>query len=122
MDLWRRKHKLGPKDKVYIITGGYGTLRRAFNERGWTENKDWKSPCFDLNWSLKVKDIAWNDLTDNQMVNHFLKVNEITTKCGIARNLKNMIWYNNTDANLWFPRCYDVKDESDMGEFISDFK
>ena len=41
MELWRRKHKLGPKDKVFIMTGGYGTLRRALLARNWYENKDY---------------------------------------------------------------------------------
>ena len=44
VELWRKKHKLDPKDKIYIIAGGYGALRRAMEERGWYENKERDSP------------------------------------------------------------------------------
>ena len=66
IDLWRKKHKLEPKDRIFIIAGGYGVLRNALTERGWTENKERESPCFDLKWTCKSKDIDYNNLTENQ--------------------------------------------------------
>jgi tubulin monoglycylase TTLL3/8 len=73
-------------------------------ERGWFQNKDKESPCFHLKWVLKTKDIDFYNLLDHQIVNHFDKGSEITTKWGLAKNLKNMIWYNNIDINTFYPR------------------
>lgn len=62
---WKKKHKVEDKTKVFVVSGGYGSIRKALLERGWFENKESKSPCFDLKWVLKSKDIAFDDLSDN---------------------------------------------------------
>jgi hypothetical protein len=51
--------------KVFICTGGYPDIKRALKKRGWVENKDATSPCFDFKWVLKSKDIDHNTLSDN---------------------------------------------------------
>jgi hypothetical protein len=66
MDLWKRRHKLGPKDRVFIVVGGYGTFRKGMLHREWFENSERDSPCFDLKWTLKAKDIDYANLTDDQ--------------------------------------------------------
>ena len=86
------------------------------------ENKDQTSCCFDLKWCLKARDIDHSSLLDFQIVNHFPKNTEITTKIGLTHNLKNLIWYNNVDIDLFYPRCYDLNDNSEFNDFISDFK
>ena len=50
---FRKKHKLSPDVKIFIVVGGYGTLRRALVERGWFENKDRNSPVFDLKFAIR---------------------------------------------------------------------
>ncbi len=47
------------------------------------------------------------------MVNHFNKNNCITTKVGLCKNLRNLIWFNNVDIETFYPRCYDLCDEND---------
>jgi len=47
---------------VFIVRGGYGDVKRALKQRGWVENKDKESICFDLKWTLKTKDIDTNTL------------------------------------------------------------
>ena len=50
---WKKKNRIEPTDKVYIVTGGYGDLKKALKERGWYSNPDRNSPCFDLKYTLQ---------------------------------------------------------------------
>jgi hypothetical protein len=43
-DMWKKKQRIDYDTKVYICTGGYGTIRKSLQSRGWVENKDPKSP------------------------------------------------------------------------------
>ena len=51
--LFRKRNKLAPDTKIFIIIGGYSTLRKALLERGWFENPDRNSPVFDLKFAIK---------------------------------------------------------------------
>lgn len=82
-DYWKKKHKLEAKEKVFILTGGYAPIRKALLKRGWFENKDPNSPCFDLKWTLRARDVDHGHLQDFQIVNHFHKSAAITTKVGL---------------------------------------
>ena len=59
---WKKKHKVDDSNKVFICKGGYGDIKRALRARGWVENKDHHSPCFDFKWTLKSKDIDHKSL------------------------------------------------------------
>lgn len=61
---WKKKYKVDEGTKVFICTGGYPDIKKALKRRGWVENKDATSPCFDLKWVLKSKDIDHNQLND----------------------------------------------------------
>lgn len=50
--------------KVYIVKGGYRDLKRALEDRGWVENPDYFSPCFDFKWTCKLIDINYESLKD----------------------------------------------------------
>ena len=63
--VWRKKNKVDEKTKVFIIKGGYGDIRRALKMRGWVENKDKDSVCFNLKYTLKTSDIDYNNLLPN---------------------------------------------------------
>ena len=65
MDTWRKKYRVDDETKVFIIKGGYGDAKRALKQRGWIENKDKESCCYDLKWTLKTKDIDHNTLRDD---------------------------------------------------------
>ena len=64
MATWKRKYKVDDSTKVFICTGGYPDIKRALKKRGWVHNKDPNSPCFDLKWVLKAKEIDHNILND----------------------------------------------------------
>jgi len=119
---WKKKHKLDPKVKVYIVTGGYGDVKKALDKRGWIQNPDPKSRCFDLRWTIKSKEHDIKYLEDFQLVNHFEKNASITTKVGLCRNLRNIAWFSNADMDAFYPKCYDLSDEKDYEDFIEEFK
>jgi hypothetical protein len=57
MDEWKRKHRVKPDQRVFITRGGdYVDIKEALLSRGWIENKDHISKCFDLKFSIKAKD------------------------------------------------------------------
>jgi hypothetical protein len=65
MATWKKKNRVDENTKVFIIRGGYGDIKKALKDRGWVENKDKDSCCFDLKWTLKTKDIDTNALLDH---------------------------------------------------------
>jgi tubulin monoglycylase TTLL3/8 len=122
IDVWRKKMRLDPSTKVFIILGGYHDLKKALLRRGWVQNPDNNSSCYDLKWTLKAKDIDHNKLQDFQIVNHFEKNTSITTKVGLCRNLRNLIWFNNVDIDTFYPTCFDMGDTNDFDDFVEYFK
>ena len=119
---WKKKHRLDPSTKIFIILGGYGDLKKALEARGWVENPDPNSPCFDLKWTLKAKDICHETLLENQVVNHFEKNTSITTKVGLSKSLRNLIWFANVDIDTFYPRGFDLSDINDYQDFVEEFK
>jgi tubulin monoglycylase TTLL3/8 len=61
-------------------------------------------------------------LKDFQKVNHFEKNTSITTKIGLCRNLRNLIWFENVDIDTFYPRCFDLNDPDDIENFAEEFK
>jgi tubulin monoglycylase TTLL3/8 len=119
---WKKKQRLDESVKVFIIMGGYQDLKKSLLRRGWVENPDSRSPCFDLKFTLMSKDIDYGALTETQIVNHYERNTAITTKVGICKNLRNLIWFNNVDIDSFYPRCFDCNDENDFEDFLEDFK
>ena len=109
------------KQKKFICLGGYGDIIRYLQKRGWVLNKDPKSTDFDFIWTLKTIDINYSLLRKEQIAGHFSRNGAITRKSGLCKNIKNL-YYKGIDPNNFFPRCYDLSDKNDMGDFIEDFK
>ncbi len=121
MKTWKKKNKVEEETRIFIVSGGYGFLKKSLRKRGWVENKDPNSVCFDLKWTLKSKDIDHNNLSLNQLVNHFPKAQAITTKVGLMHNLKNLIWFNNIDIETFYPRCYDLTLPDEQDDFAQEY-
>jgi len=51
--IFKKRNKLAPDQKIFIVVGGYSTLKKALAERGWFENSDRYSPVFDLKFTIK---------------------------------------------------------------------
>lgn len=75
-----------------------------------------------MKWVLKVRDIDHGSLKDSQIVNHFSNTGCFTTKVGLCRNLRNLIWFDNIDIDSFYPRCYDLYDKNDFDDFVEDYK
>ena len=109
------------KQKKFICVGGYSDIIKYLQKRGWVLNKDAKSTDFDFIWTLKTVDINYSLLKKEQIAAHFCRNGAITRKSGLCRNIKNL-YHKGIDPNNFFPRCYDLSDKNDMGDFIEDFK
>ncbi len=56
------------------------------------------------------------------MVNHFRKTEPLTTKSGLTQTLRNLKWFANADPNSFYPRCFDCTQESEVEDFMVNFK
>lgn len=122
MDVWKKRNRLTKDRKIFIIKGGYDDIREALISRGWFENPDNESPCFDFLFCVKTSDVDFENLERHQKVNHFNFPGPLSSKSGLCRNLRNMIWEEKVDVDEFYPRCYDLRDFSDFHNFIEDFK
>jgi hypothetical protein len=121
MATWKKRNGHPPDAKVFICSGGYFDFRDALLARGWVENFDKDSPFFDLQWGM-ASHINHDDLQSHQIVNHFKRAREITTKVGLTVNLRNSRWHNGVDVDSFYPRAFDLYDPLDRAEFVLDFK
>jgi hypothetical protein len=64
LNAWKKAHDLSKNSKVYIVSKGYGDLRRDLDERGWHENEDSRSMCFNMKWVVKIRDIPYSKLNN----------------------------------------------------------
>lgn len=97
-------------------------MKKCLLRRGWCENPDSPSNAFDFKWTIKMRDINYESLLPHQIVNHFGKNACFTTKVGLCRNIKNLIWSDNIDIDNFYPRCYSLNDITDLDDFIEEFK
>lgn len=67
-------------------------------------------------------DVDFYSLTPHQMVNHFNNNQGLISKFGLARNIRTLPLANEIDADQFFPRCYDLGDQSDFENFVENFK
>jgi tubulin monoglycylase TTLL3/8 len=91
-------------------------------ERGWLENPDVRSRLFDLKWAAKTKDIDFENIDDRQLINHFALNGCLTTKYGLCKSLRSMIYNHGVDVFDFYPRCYDLSDLSDFENFLENYK
>ena len=118
MKEWKKRMRVEPSSKVFIISANYRDVKKALKRRGWVQNKDTESPCFDLIWRVKNVDIPHKDLQPHQICNHFQAASIISTKVGLTHSLRNLIWFNAVDIDTFYPRCYDLASVEEVGDFI----
>ena len=117
VDNWIKRNKLPTNTKVFIISQGYKCIRDALQKRNWVENPHFESNCFHFKYTLKSRDLGQAELSENQIVNHFSKASNITTKVGLLKTLNHCVWNCSKEPDIFFPRCYDTNDDNDYQDF-----
>lgn len=119
---WLKKQRLDSDTKVFIVSPAYPDIKAALESRGWVENPDYESSCYHLKFSLKCRDIEYGHLESFQIVNHFEKAANITTKSGLTKSLHNLVWAAHADSDSFFPKCFDTSDESEFAAFTNYYR
>jgi len=120
---WKRRNGLAPETRVFCITGAFPGVRKALVARGWHENEDKQSKCWDLKYALWQRDLGeMGELEEAQVVNYFARNAELTSKVGLCNSLYNCCTLDRVDVDSFFPRSYDLTSPAQAAQFVEDFK
>ena len=72
------------------------------------------SQFYDLKWTTKVSDVNFESLKPHQIVNHFNNNACLTSKYGIIKSLRSIMYSENIDIDRFFAKAFDM---SDLQEF-----
>lgn len=120
---WKKANNLPVTAKIYkIINGEFIAIKKALNEKGWIENTDPNSPCFNLLWACRGCNINFEEIQSHAVINHFNNSTCITTKVGLCKVLKNSQYRSTIDIFSFYPLCYDLSQPEEINEFIEEYK
>jgi tubulin monoglycylase TTLL3/8 len=75
-----------------------------------------------MKWTTQTCDIDYGGIKAGQVVNHFNNNHHLTSKYGITRRLKTLIIHYGIDIDKFYPRCFDLGDQTDFENFVENFK
>ncbi|ERE66955.1 tubulin monoglycylase TTLL3 [Cricetulus griseus] len=128
--------------KIFMIHGRYPVIRCLLRQRGWVEKKMVQPqgtilpmPQKDLDSSMMGDSDATDDEDEDENdefrepqlldFDGFLEFDDLdgvhSLMVGLCLNLRNLPWFDEADADSFFPRCYRLGAEDDKKAFIEDF-
>nr|XP_054751648.1 tubulin tyrosine ligase 3-like isoform X1 [Lytechinus pictus] len=73
-------------------------------------------------WTVRKGAIDYRLLRKDTIVNHFCKNGTFTTKVGLCLSLKSLPWFEERDADTFFPRCYRICADEEKDAFVGDYR
>lgn len=120
---WKRKMGIPLTQKLFVVDSVFPDFKQELLDKGWVENIwDPDGPWFDLKWKVRKQDIEYESLGPPQLVNHFQRTAEITTKAGLNKHLKEASELNEFDVDSWYPRTYHLCGPDELTAFAIEFK
>lgn len=121
-------HRGSLLDRIVFVSTGQDTyfkraaLRRAqVTDNLWIENPLPKSEMFVVKWDYG--EINFGKLGPQMFVNHFPSSKDLTSKQGLtkAMNAATSFGVGYSCVDKFFPRSYDMTEESQVHQFAKDF-
>lgn len=69
---------------------------------------------YDLKWTTKVSDVNFESLRPHQLVNHFNNNACLTSKYGLIKSLRSIMFSEGIDIDSFFPKAFDMSDLQDF--------
>ncbi|XP_053525102.1 tubulin monoglycylase TTLL3 isoform X8 [Artibeus jamaicensis] len=128
--------------KIFMIQGHYPVIRCLLRQRGWVEKKmvrssgatllppqkDLDSSVMDDSNTTEDEDEDEDEVFQTPQLFDFDDAQEFddpdgthALMVGLCLNLRNLPWFDEADADSFFPRCYRLGAEDDKKAFIEDF-